>query len=60
MSDLTYVPPYRRVVSLAGIRVLLLVQFLTFMPFVPYMPNWFMLVFLCWLFFGVGELCVAS
>lgn len=45
MSSLTYVPPYQRVVSNAGIRILLLVQFFTFLPFVPYMPNWFLLVF---------------
>lgn len=46
MSEFQYIPPYQRVVSQPSIRILLLVQLLTFLPFVSYMPNWFVIVFL--------------
>lgn len=50
MSETSYLPPYRRVLSQAAIRALLLVQLLTYLVFVPYMPNWFLLVFVLVIF----------
>ncbi|EAR08469.1 transglutaminaseTgpA domain-containing protein [Reinekea blandensis] len=45
MTESEYIPPYRRVLSQAAIRTLLVAQFFMFLVFVPYMPNWFVLVF---------------
>jgi transglutaminase-like putative cysteine protease len=50
MTNIAYIPPYQRVLHQAGIKALLMVQFVTVLPFMTYMPKWFLLVFALVLF----------
>jgi len=46
MTDTVYIQPHQRALHQAGLKSLLLVQFLTLLAFLPYLPIWFLLVYI--------------
>jgi len=45
MTETSYIAPHKRALHQAGLKTLLIVQFLTVLPFMGYLPKWLLIVF---------------